>query len=207
MPVISAKYYDIMAVKWFFKQMGAVRVNDLETGSRDTQVLKSIKRAVFKGLRRNNNIVLYPGGQLAGQGYERIQNKKSAFHIVNSIPDNVLIVGVRISGLWGSIFSKAKTGKTPDLFQQLMKALFYTAANLLVFVPKRPVSIEFTDLTAAAKNMTGEGQKQFNGFLEEFYNHNGEEPKVVLKHFFFLPKSKQIHAGPLVKSTKLEVEE
>jgi 1-acyl-sn-glycerol-3-phosphate acyltransferase len=189
-PVISEQYFDLPIAKWYFKRIGAIRVSDLEKGSRDTQVLNSITRAVYKGLRRNKNIVIYPSGQLAGQGYEKIYNKKSAYHIVSTIPENVQIVGVRITGLWGSMWSKAKTGKSPDFTVQVMKGILYTLANLLFFVPKREVSIEFEDITAIAKEKAIPGQKPFNTFLEEFYNLHNEEPVLFLKHIFYLPASK-----------------
>jgi 1-acyl-sn-glycerol-3-phosphate acyltransferase len=186
-PVVSEKYFDMPVVKWYFKRLGAVRVSDLETGSRDTQVLKTITRSVFKGLRRNKNIVIYPSGQIAGQGYEKIFNKKSAYHIVRTIPEDVQIIGVRLTGLWGSMWSKAKTGKSPNFFVQLLKGIFYVFANLLFFLPKRSVSIEFEDLTSICKEKVLLGQKQFNSFLEEFYNLHGEEPVLFLKHIFYLP--------------------
>jgi long-chain-fatty-acid--[acyl-carrier-protein] ligase len=184
-PVISENYYDIPVAKWYFRSMGAVRVSDLEKGSRDTNVLQSITRAVYKGLRRNTNILIYPGGQLAAQGYEKILNKKSAYYIVKTIPGNVQIVGVRFTGLWGSMWSKAKTGKSPDFFLQLAKGFFYMLANLIFFVPKRTVCIEFEDITDIAKETVLLGQKTFNTFLEEFYNLHGEEPALFLKHFYY----------------------
>jgi len=194
-PVISEKYYDMPLVNWYFKRMGAVRVSDLETGNRDTQVLKSITRSVFKGFRRNKNIVIYPSGQIAGQGYEKIFNKKSAYHIVSTIPENVQIVGVRITGLWGSMFSKAKTGKSPDFFVQILKGIFYVPANLLFFVPKRNVSIEFVDLTLIAKERAILGQKPFNIFLEDFYNMHGEEQALFIKYIFYLPGAVMTEQG------------
>jgi len=190
-PVVTERFYNIPLLKWYFQQVGAVRVSDLETGSRDTQVLKSITRSVYKGFRRNTNIVLYPSGQIAGQGYEKIFNKKSAYHIVSVIPDDVQIVGVRINGLWGSMFSKAKTGKSPDFFTQILKGAFFVLANLLFFVPKRNVTIEFEDLTSLAKEKVIHGQKPFNSFLEDFYNIHGEEPVLFLKHFFYIPQLKR----------------
>jgi len=184
-PVISEKYYDIPVAKSFFRKIGAVRVSDLEKGSRDTKVLQTITRSVYKGFRRKVNVLLYPGGQITAQGYERIINKKSAWHIVKSIPPDVQIIGVRISGLWGSMWSKAVTGKSPDFFVQLLKGFLLVMANLIFFVPKRRVSLEFEDLTERAKERASAGQKEFNVFLEEFYNLKGEEPALFLRHFFF----------------------
>jgi 1-acyl-sn-glycerol-3-phosphate acyltransferase len=184
-PVISEKYYNVPMAKWYFKGIGAVSVSDLEAGSRNTQVLTTITGAVSKGFRQKKNIVIYPGGQIAGQGYERIFNKKSAYHIVKEIPEDVQVVGVRITGLWGSMWSKAKTGKSPNFFVQLLKGTFYVLAHLVFFVPKREVKIEFSDITSAAKENAVLGQKPFNQFLEEFYNVYGEE-KAVFYSFRFL---------------------
>jgi 1-acyl-sn-glycerol-3-phosphate acyltransferase len=199
-PVVSEKYFNIPVVKWYFKRLGAVSVSDLEKGSRDTQVLKSITRAVLKGFRRNKNFLIYPSGQIAGQGYEKIFNKKSAYHIVRTIPEGVQIIGVRITGLWGSMWSKAKTGKSPNFFVQLLKGIFYVLANLLFFMPKRSVSIEFEDLTSIAKEKVILGQKPFNSFLEDFYNLHGEESVLFLKHVFYLPLSKRLKAEKISDS-------
>jgi long-chain-fatty-acid--[acyl-carrier-protein] ligase len=188
-PVLSEKYYDIPVARSFFRQWGAVRVSDLEAGSRDTGVLQRITRSVYKGFRRNSNVLLYPGGQLSSQGYERIMNKKSAYYIVARFPEGVQVVGVRLTGLWGSCFSKARSEKSPDFFKQLLLGGWYVLANFLFFIPKRRVSLEFEDLTARVKEIAASGQKPFNAFLEEFYNVHGEEAPLFLKHIFYLPRS------------------
>ncbi|HSO86334.1 MAG TPA: AMP-binding protein [Draconibacterium sp.] len=190
-PVVTEKYFDIPLVKWYFKRLGAVRVSDLETGSRDTQVLKLITRSVIKSLGRKKNIVIYPSGQIAGQGFEKIFNKKSACEIVKKLPEDAHVVGVRITGLWGSMWSKAWSGKSPNFFMQLLKGIFYVLANLLFFLPKRTVTIEFEDLTNVAKSKAVLGTKQFNLFLEDFYNLHREEPPLFLKHYFYSPELKK----------------
>lgn len=188
-PVVTERFFNIPLLNWYLNRLGAVKVSDLETGSRDTRVLELITSKVNEGLRQHRNIVLYPSGRIAGQGYEKIFNKKSAFQIVTNIPENVHIVGVRISGLWGSMFSKAQTGKSPNFFAQVLKGIFYVLANLLFFVPKRNVNIEFEDITTPARQKVTLGQKPFNGFLEGFYNMYGEEPALFRKHIFYFPQS------------------
>ncbi len=190
-PVITERFFDIPVLKSFFRRLGAIRVSDLEKGNRDIQVLKGITRSVNKGFRRKKNIVLYPSGQIAGQGYEKIFNKKSAYQIVLNLPEDVQVVGVRISGLWGSIWSKAYSGNSPDFFIQLLKGIFFTLANLIFFVPKRTVTMEFEDLTAITKSKALLGPKLFNLFLEDFYNLHGEEPPLFLKHYFYSPALKR----------------
>ncbi|MDP3645367.1 MAG: 1-acyl-sn-glycerol-3-phosphate acyltransferase [Bacteroidota bacterium] len=200
--VIAEKYYNMPVLQSLFKRWGAIRVSDLEKGNRDTQVLKVITRSVVKGFRRKKNIVLYPSGQIAGQGYEKIFNKKSAYHIVKKLPEDVRVIGVRITGLWGSIWSKARTGKSPDFFIQLLKGIFYVVANLFFFLPKRTITIEFEDLTSFAKSKALLGQKPFNSFLEDFYNLHGEESPLFLKHFFYSRELKRKLPGKIYGSAR-----
>jgi acyl carrier protein len=206
-PVVTEKYFDIPLVKWYLTGLGAVRVSDLEMGSRDTEVLKVITRSVIKGFGRKKNIVIYPSGQIAGQGYEKIFNKKSTYQIVKKLPDDVQVVGVRINGLWGSMFSKAWNGKSPDFFIQLLKGIFYVLANLLFFLPKRKVMIEFEDLTSKVKSEVQFGSKKFNSYLEEFYNLHGEEPPLFLKHYFYSTKLKRKLPDVIYGSSKDALDE
>ncbi len=184
LPAISSIYYDFFLFKPFFKNLGAIRVSDLEKGSRDVHVLKDISRAILKGLRRGKSMVLYPSGQIANQGFEKIANKKSAHLLVSKLPENSSVIGVRIHGLWGSMWSKAKTGKTPDFLRQFLKSVFYICINLVFFLPKRKIEIEFVDITVDARENAKNGRKEFNLFLEQFYNIKGEEPPLHVPYFF-----------------------
>lgn len=190
-PVITSGYYDMPVAKYFFKKWGAVRVSDLEKGSRNTKVLEEITTSVNNGFRHGNNVVLYPAGQLPAQGYEKIMNKQSAFRVVRNMPDDVRVVGVRISGLWGSIWSKAWTGESPDFFPVLLRCIGYTLANLIFFTPMRKVTIEFEDITEKAEEKARHDRQTFNSYLETFYNIHGEEKPLFLKHIFYLPAPKR----------------
>ena len=187
-PAITSKYFDIPLLKQLFKWWGAIRVSDLENGSRNVNVLNEVARANLKGLRRGRNMVLYPSGQIAAHGLERIVNKKSAQYIVSRIPDDVMVVGVRIRGLWGSMFSKARTGKSPDFIMVVLRAFYYVFVNLFFFLPKRKLSIEFVDITDWAVDEAQKGRKEFNTALENFYNEKGEEPVLFLSHYFWKKK-------------------
>ncbi|NQU55537.1 MAG: 1-acyl-sn-glycerol-3-phosphate acyltransferase [Bacteroidetes bacterium] len=193
-PVVSSTFYDIPLLKSIFLGLGAVRVSNLEAGSRNTNVLNEITRSVLKGFGRGKSVVLYPSGQLAVQGYEKIFNKKSAHKIVSKIPDDVKVIGVRITGLWGSMWSKARTGQTPNLFVQILKGFFYILANLIFFLPRRTITIEIEDLTLKAKTNAQMGIKPFNLFLEDYYNFHGEENPNFLRHFF-IPLNKKANSS------------
>jgi long-chain-fatty-acid--[acyl-carrier-protein] ligase len=190
-PVVTSSYYDLPVLKLFFKNWGAVRVSDLVKGSRNVNVLKDITDSAINAFKHNRSIVIYPSGQLTGQGYEKILNKKGAFEIVNHLPDDVQVVGVRISGLWGSMWSKAWNGQSPDFVSKLLKGLFYMIANVFIFIPRRKVSIWFEDLSGQCRLKAKENKAVFNRFLEDYYNVEGEQDPVYVKHYFYGAKPKR----------------
>ena len=201
-PVMLASYFDIPVAKNLFKAWGAVRVSDLESGSRNTNVLQQIVDSVDKGLEMDKNIVLYPSGQIAGQGYERIINKQSAQLTVLNAPEKAEIIAVRISGLWGSRWSKAWMGKSPSFFATLLKSVGIVLSNLLFFLPKRRVTLEFVNITQEAKAKSTEGKAIFNRYLEQVYNSKGEEAVSYLKYHFLAPRLKRALPANIVGSDK-----
>jgi acyl-CoA synthetase (AMP-forming)/AMP-acid ligase II/1-acyl-sn-glycerol-3-phosphate acyltransferase/acyl carrier protein len=190
-PVMSEKYFKMPVLKYFFRMLNAVPVSDISNTTRDQNALHSISTNVVKALEKGHNVLLYPSGQIAGQGFEKIFNKQSAWVIVNDLPEQVQVIGVRVGGLWGSMWSRAWIGKTPGFLKTCLKAIFYAFANLFFLLPKRKVTIEFFDITTEAREKAKEGKNQFNNFLESLYNANGEEPVLFLKHYFYGPKLKR----------------
>lgn len=190
-PVASEIYYNKPILKQLFDVFGTVIVSDITSNNRDADALKNIYINVVDALKSGKSVVLYPSGQIAGQGYEKIFNKQSAWAIVDNIPEYTQVIGVRISGLWGSMWSRAWIGKSPDFIKTYLKAIFMVFANLIFFLPRRKVKIEIVDITAEAISMSKEGKQAFNIFLENFYNVNGEEELHFLKHYFFAPELKR----------------
>jgi 1-acyl-sn-glycerol-3-phosphate acyltransferase len=187
-PVVTESYFKIPVAKNLLKRLGAVSVSDLSAGNRDLTVLETIVTNVIAALKDNKNVVLYPSGQIAGQGFEKIFNKQSAWIITKNLPDNTQIIGVRIRGLWGSMWSKAQRSKSPNFLLTLLKGLFFVLANLVFFAPRRRVTLEFYDITQEAKTKASESKLAFNNFLEELYNQGGEEKAFFLRHFFYFPQ-------------------
>jgi len=103
----------------------------------------------------------------------------------------VRIVGVRISGLWGSMWSVAWLGERPSFEWAFLKGIFYLFANFIFFLPKRNVTFEFVDITEEAKQMASIDRNSFNKYMEDFYNVNGPEKVTYIKHLFYFPKLKR----------------
>jgi len=201
-PIVTSSYYDLPVAKSLFSAWGAVRVSDLESGSRNVKVLDQIVESVEEGFDLGKNIVLYPSGQIAGQGYEKIFNKQSAHKVVNDLPDNVEVIGARFTGLWGSSWSKAWMGRSPKFIVPLLKGIFYTLANLIFFMPRRQVTIELMNITSQAHAEAIKDRTTFNRYLEGFYNMHGEEAPNYLKYFIYGPKLKRSLPANIVGSVK-----
>jgi hypothetical protein len=65
-----------------------------------------------------------------------------------------------------------------------MKGLGIILLNLFFLTPKRTVTIHLEDLTTDAIRTAKEGKKEFNLFLESYYNQLGEEPLTKVPYFF-----------------------
>ncbi|MDX2360186.1 MAG: lysophospholipid acyltransferase family protein [Crocinitomicaceae bacterium] len=190
-PVVNESFFKIPVVRYFFKQWGAIPVAEFKKGNRDPNVLKNIFADVNKALNEGRAPIIYPSGQLQDIGIETIRNKQSAYTVVSNLGDNSRVLGVRVKGLWGSMFSKAWTGKQPPFLPVFLKGIFFWLANLIFFCPKRNVTLEIVDITDEAREHAKGDRRAFNTYLEGFYNVNGIEEPTYIKHFFFFPKLKR----------------
>ncbi len=187
-PVVTEGMYNVPVLHSILKNINAICVSDLSTGSRDTDVLKNVTSKISLSLEAGNSVLLYPSGQITGQAYEKIFNKKSAHNLVMDLPPNTRVIAVRIRGLWGSMWSRAWDGKSPNLTTTYLKAIGYVFANLLFFCPRRKICIDIEDITDYAKELARNDTKAFNDGLEHFYNKYGEDPLLYLRHFFYASK-------------------
>lgn len=213
-PVVSETFYSIPIANCFFKKIGAVPVSNIQRGNGDLNVLKKVTKQIKKELEDGKKILLYPAGQISGQGFESIIGKQTAFEVAKILPQHGRIIGVRIRGLWGSMWSRAWIGDSPPFFLTLLRAIGIIFANLIFFVPKRKIFLEFEDITDESKKFLKKDHHYFNQYLEKFYNIHGVEKPLFLKHFFYTKKSKRklpkIIKGSLLEAkntTKFEVKE
>ncbi len=187
-PMVAAMYYNLPILNYYMKKLEAVPISDLDRGVRDLSVMDTIRHGASEAFSKGNSILLYPAGQLGNQGYEKIFNKQSAYALVGDINDEVRIIGVRMYGLWGSIWSRAWTGVSPSVFKTFFRSIFYFFANFVFFIPKRTVEIEFYDITEEAKQKAKVStRREFNKYLEDFYNVRGEEHLRYIRHHFLSP--------------------
>lgn len=184
-PAVTAKYFKSSFFKTMMSIVSAIPVNDVESGKRDLNVIKTVQHKFNDFIKDGKNVLLYPSGQLSNDGTEKLYNKQGAYNIVSNLPDDVLIIGVRINGFWGSMWSKYKSGKTPDFMKVLLTGGLIILLNFIFFTPRRIVSFEFVNLTEEIKKMKNTDRKTFNLFLEGFYNKELTSEVNIKKYFFF----------------------
>lgn len=181
-PLVTEAYFRIPVVAQVLRLVHAVKVPDLEKSRRGVEVVSRLSEQVVESLRQGNNVLIYPAGQLMSHGYEYIGNKQGTWQVCSQLPPDTRVVGVRIRGLWGSMWSKARTGRTPDFLVTYLKGIFYMFVNGIFFMPRRRVTISFYDITSDVINHVPGGRKELNHYLEEFYNAEGEESVSFLRH-------------------------
>ena len=124
--------------------------------------------ACADALKNGDNLIMYPAGRIYRSKTEKLRGNGGVAKILELYPE-VRIVLVRTRGLWGSSFGRAKGYQDPFL-RTLLSHIKHIWANLVFFIPKRDVSIEFVELPA---EFPRHGTKEeMNRYLEAFYNDN-----------------------------------
>lgn len=189
-PVAAGRFFGVPVIGYFLKRMEAIPVPSFKKGSRDIGLIRKIETDLIDAFKRGKSALIFPSGQLSTDGIERVFNKQSAHSMTSKLPGNVKVLGVRITGMWGSMWSKAWTGKTPKFLPYFLLGIFYFFANLFFFIPKRHIHVEYVDITEEAKEKAKGKRKEFNLYLEEFYNANGSEKPKFIRHLFYFPRIK-----------------
>ena len=183
-PMIYASIFHNPLLFWLPRVLDAIEIPDLQqhSGEAREQTQHAIG-AIVDGLKAGNNHILWPAGRVYHQGHESLGPARSLSEILAAVPDAQIVV-VRTRGLWGSMFSYARTGEAPNLAMCLIKGMGILLANLIFFTPRRPVDITIERIDRS--KLPGLSREQINPFFEAWYNAPGaEEPSFTPYHFLF----------------------
>lgn len=189
-PVVTADFFKNSISRYVLEQIDAIPVGEFNARDKNHERLKQITSSVYDKLSEGKSVLLYPAGQITRDGVEVIKNKRGAWVAIQEMPAEAKVIGVRINGLWGSMWSKAKTGKSPHFGLTLLKAIGILLVNGILFTPKRKVVIEFEDITYWVVEKSKLGKGSLNAALEEFYN--GKEERMVRIRKFFWQSNQKI---------------
>lgn len=145
-------------------------------------------RDVIDGLNRGENYLMWPSGRLQRDGLEYLGSAIALTEILRAVP-NLNVVLVRTRGLFGSMASYAPTHSLPNMNRCVVRAIGWLLANMLFFMPRRPVTQVYEILDRSKLPPTLEVD-QVNRWFEAWYNAEGrEEPTFVPYHWFLGPRT------------------
>ena len=170
-PLCDELYFSNLIAAAFLRTFGAVRVPDLRRRRRadDVRKVAGLQDVVLTALESGTNILFYPSGHVAAEPRERIGTRQLAHNVCQRLPKGVRVVGVRTTGLWGSIWSRRGRTATPPFGPTLLKS-FGLWLLCLVAHRRRLVDMAFEDLTERVRAWAVLPRVEFNRKLEEWYN-------------------------------------
>jgi long-chain-fatty-acid--[acyl-carrier-protein] ligase len=168
--------------------LDAIRVPDLETASVEARArTEKAIQGIIDALRQGRNVILWPSGRLQRTGSERLAAARTTADVLQAVPEAQIVL-LRDRGLWGSMFSFARTGEAPPFILRLFQGAGLLLANLLFFAPRREVDLTLEKIDRA--RLPDLRRETLNPFLEQWYNAEGpEQPTFVPPHFLFGPRT------------------
>lgn len=168
-PLVIEYIYRLFFMKPMLKLVRAIVIPDFDTSVNQFKIQKGAKaiQEIAAGLKQGENFLLYPSGRLKSSGKEILGGSSGAHSLIQECPDTNIVL-IRTSGLWGSSFSRAFEGVSPDLFSVVWNGIKTIFKNGIFFCPRRKIEIEFVlnpeDLPRSASRI------EFNRHLEGWYN-------------------------------------
>ena len=180
--IVEYMYYSPM-VNTLMRFINALPIPNFSSTSNSIKRRRSEKslQQLVGALHGGDNVLLYPAGRTKNTGYEEIGGASGVYKVLQEV-DDVNVVLVRTTGLWGSSFSRAFTDGSPPMFPTLFRGIKHALKNLIVFTPKRDITVE---LEIAPDDFPYNAEKmELNRWLEEWYNRpfegkEGEPLKLV----------------------------
>ncbi|MGE0198357.1 MAG: AMP-binding protein [Simkaniaceae bacterium] len=176
-PLVIAHFYYMRGARFFMDIVRALPMPNFDVSANSWklhQVEKRLEQVKEEG-QKGENFLIYPSGHLKREGHESIGGNSFIHRILQSNP-NTRVVLIRTSGLWGSIFSCALTGNSPDFWKMLGWGMKIVLKNGIFFTPRRKVLVEFE---LAGKEFPYKGTRlELNQYLEKWYNRYVDEKGI-----------------------------
>jgi long-chain-fatty-acid--[acyl-carrier-protein] ligase len=189
-PLVVEQFYYLKGFHYFQKLIEAVPIPDFNGAVNKWKQKKIDKIFTFVGekLKEGSNFLIYPAGRLKHGGEEIIGGASFVHTLLQQCPETNVIL-IRTTGLWGSRFSRALTGTTPDFGKVIWEGFKIVLKNLIFLTPRREINIEIEP--APADLPVVRTRLEFNKYLERWYNNRGPEPIKLVSDCFWkeiLPK-------------------
>ena len=193
-PLVVQRFYDPKGFRFFMGMVKAMPLpeTDLLVNRWRAKKIKKQFDQLASELGREENFLIYPSGRLKVTGKELIGGASFIHDLLQACPETNVVL-VRTTGLWGSKFSRAITGSSPDFGKVLRDCCLTLLKNGIFFAPKRSVRIE---IEAAPADFPYQANRlDFNKYLESWYNRYASEvvePLSLVSYAFWKEDFPQI---------------
>lgn len=188
-PLAVEHFYYQKGIRFFMELVNALPIPTMDLANPwKANRIEKLKGRIIEGLEKGESFMIYPSGKLRMTPDERLGAASLASDLLKRKPDaNVVLV--RTTGLWGSTFSRALTGASPDFGKALWEGFKTILKNVILFTPRRKVTVELE--WAPSEMPRTEEKMALNKWLEGWYNAYGPEPLTLVSMAFWkedLPK-------------------
>ena len=172
-PLVDEQFFSAgIVAPAVLRTLGGVPVPDLRKhrSKAGASVARGLGDLVKATLSERDSMIFYPSGHIYTENRENIGTRQLAYNICRDLPPGVEVVGVRTTGLWGSIWSRAGRDSSPSFIPTLAKSVllwFFVAP----FRRRRAVTLRLENLTGRVKTWSATLTRlDFNRQLEAWYN-------------------------------------
>lgn len=196
-PLVVAHFFYLKWGKSVLELVGALPIPNMELVSNRWK-LKQMEKAyaqVVAGLNGGDNFLIYPAGKLKQTGLEKVGGASMVHNLLQDCPKTNVVL-IRTTGLWGSSFSRALTGSSPDFGATLLNGLKILLKNGIFFTPRRKVTIHFEP--APADFPYGAQRLTLNQYFEAWFNQypqKGPEPLTLISYSFWKQEFPKVPAA------------
>jgi len=174
-PLADENQIDRFFIRWLARRMGALPIPDMaKVGRAGRERIQAALEEIVAALKRGENILLYPSGQLSRGRIEDLRGSSAVETILGELPD-VRVVLVRTEGFWGSSFSWA-SGREPSVSRALRKGLWSLLVSGIFFAPRRRINVELHEPADLPRSGP---RAELNRFMEAFYNRQAPPNTLV----------------------------
>ncbi len=177
-PLVVERFYYLPGAQLLMKLIHAIPIPDFDTSVTEWKKKRGEKayQKIVGNLKNQRNLLIYPAGQLKRNANEKIGGSSMVHRLLNEVPEANIVL-VRISGLWGSSFSRGITGDIDEFWKLIVNGIKTVLKNGIFFTPKRKVTIEYV---VNPKDIPVKQSKVYlNRYLERFYNqYLGADGKI-----------------------------
>jgi len=198
-PLIVEYMYYHPLVNWAARLVNGMPIPNFHTGFNPIKQRRAERQLskMSDGLKNGERFLIYPSGTTKQGPKEMLGGAFGAHQLLSENPDAKVVL-VRLTGLWGSLFSRALTnGEQVDMGKAIKKSLWILFKNALFFAPRRKLTVEFE---IAPQDFPQKATKlELNRYLEEWYNRpfpETGEPLQYVSYAFWKKEFPEIIRNP-----------